>query len=258
MKLRRHGIAGFAWSSAGLVISLVTWEAVSRFTAVNPLLLPPPTQICVALIELVRSGELLRDVTVSLRRASVGFAAGLISGVAVGLLTARYARVQAVLAPLLHIARALPPVAIIPLVILWFGIGDFAKIWSIAFAVFFPVWVNTLSGASRVAPVYVWAGRSLGFNRREEVFRIILPASMPFIVAGIRNGVAVAFVMVFVSELAGADSGLGFQIAVSQLAYRVDRMIAALLVLATLAAVADLVLSRGARALFPWLTPIES
>jgi ABC-type nitrate/sulfonate/bicarbonate transport system permease component len=151
------------------------------------------------------------------------------------------------------VARALPPVAIIPLVILWLGIGDVAKVSSIAFAVFFPVWINTYAGANRVPSVYLWSGRSFGFSKREELFKIVLPASVPFIEAGLRTGIALAFVMVFVSELAGANAGLGYTIAIAQLAYRVDRMLAALVTLALLAATADYALHETMLWALPWL-----
>lgn len=253
MKVRKDTRGGVWWSVLAIAGVLVIWEIASRSGTVNALLLPAPSQVARAFIDLVQSGALLRDVAISVRRAFLGFVAGSVVGTALGLLTARVSLIRSLLNPLLQMARALPPVAIIPLVILWFGIGDVAKIWSISFAVLFPVWISTHTGAGRVPAVYLWAARSFGFTRGKELLRIVLPSSLPFIEAGLRTGVAVAFVMVFVSELAGADSGLGYEIAVAQLAYRVDQMLAALIVLALLAALSDYILLRTTRRLFPWL-----
>ena len=141
----------------------------------------------------------------------------------------------------------------IPLIIVWWGIGNEAKVTSIALAVFFPVWVSTDEGARNLPQAYVWAATAHGASQSEVLLRVVLPGALPFIVAGLRNAVALSFVMVFVSELAGASDGLGYQIAVSHLAYRIDRMMGALAVLGLCAALADAALVWGLRRAFPWL-----
>src|SRR5439155_10912565 len=111
--------------------------------------------------------------------------------------------------------RPLPPLAIITLVIVWFGIGEISKVFSIAFAVFFPVWINTHLGAREVPKTFIWSARTLGVKGVSILWKVIFPAAIPFVVAGLRTGVSLTFVMVFVSELAGASAGIGYKISVS-------------------------------------------
>ena len=229
------------------------WQSISLSGLVNPALFPPPTTVLRALVEMAKSGELARDVGASLWRAALGFLFGSVTGIALGLLTGRLAKLDAYLSPILQLFRPLPPVAIIPLIIIWFGIGEVSKVFSIAFAVFFPVWINTDLGARRVPRSFLWSSSTLGCHYPSLIWRVILPSTLPFIVGGLRVGISLAFVMVFVSELSGASSGVGYQISVSYLAYRVDRMIAALAVLGLLGVGSDLLLTLALRRALPWL-----
>lgn len=229
------------------------WEGISRSGVVDRTLFPPPTAVMAALVEMARRGELLHDIYSSLARAMAGFALGSIVGVATGLLTGRIQTLDAFLTPVLQLFRPLPPVAIIPLIIVWFGIGETSKVFSIAFAVFFPVWINTDQGARRVPRSFLWSARTLGCGYPQSLWRVILPAAVPFIVSGLRVGVSLAFVMVYVSELSGASSGVGYQISISYLAYRVDRMMAALATLGLLGLLFDTALVQLLYRALPWL-----
>jgi ABC-type nitrate/sulfonate/bicarbonate transport system permease component len=243
----------FGQTTVAIIFFLSAWEAVSRLAFIHISLFPPPTRVLAALIEMARSGELSRDVTASLWRAACGFAIGSVVGIVVGLLTGRIAPLNNYLSPIIQLLRPLPPVAIIPLVIVWFGIGEISKLFSISFAVFFPVWINTHLGAHGTPKTYIWSAHALGVRGLTVLWKVIFPSALPFVTAGLRTGVAVAFVMVFVSELAGASAGIGYQISVSHLAYRVDRMIAALAVLGLFGASADWLLTRTLWFAFPWL-----
>jgi NitT/TauT family transport system permease protein len=206
-----------------------------------------------ALGEMARSGELTRDIRVSVWRAAVGWLLGSFAAVGVGLVTGRIEAVREFVAPIIQLFRPLPPVAIIPVIIVWFGIGEISKVFSIAFAVFFPVWINAHVGSQRIPNSFLWSARTLKVKRLTILWKVIFPGALPFIVAGFRTGIAIAFIMVFVSELAGASAGLGYQISVSHLAYRVDRMMGALVVLGLLGALADLVMTKLLDMTFPWL-----
>lgn len=248
MFTRRHVRGVFSIAAMAFV-----WESVVRLGVVSPTLFPPPSRVVMAFIDLLRSGELVRDIWISSWRAMTGLAIGVCSGVVVGLATARIRIVDDFLSPIIEIVRPLPPVAIIPLVIVWLGIGDIAKVCSTAFAVFFPVWINAHSGGRDVPLAYLWAAQSLGIRPFSRFFRIILPSALPFILVGIRSGIAVAFVMVFVAELAGASAGLGYSISAYHLAYRTDRMIADLFVLGGLGAFTDWFITRSFGWFCPWL-----
>ena len=243
------------WLRAALAILafLVVWELTARMNPVRIPLFPPPTRVFLALIDMARTGELARDIRASLWRALIGFALGGLAGIAVGLITGRIEKLDNYLSPVIQLFRPLPPVAIIPLVIIWFGIGQTSKIFSIAFAVFFPVWVNAHLGAHDIPTTYLWSARTMSVTGVAAFRRVIFPAALPFIMAGLRIGISLAFVMVFVSELMGSDSGIGYQINTSYLAYRIDRMIAALVVLGGFGALGDLLLTKTALFVFPWL-----
>ncbi|MEK7069081.1 MAG: ABC transporter permease [Patescibacteria group bacterium] len=232
---------------------LALWEVVSRTSVVNPALFPPASQVASAFGNMITSGTLSSDLSASVWRLLAGLCVGSVIGILLGLLTGRIRSLAHALAPIIHILRSIPPVAIIPLVIVWFGIGDGAKIFSIAFAVFFPVWINTHVGAEQVQRVFLWKAKLAGLGTLATIRTIALPSATPFIITGIRNGIALAFIMIFVSELAGASSGLGYRISITQLAYRIDEMIAALIVLGALGALTDQLFVFGTRKIFPWL-----
>lgn len=242
----------FLWFILPIIVVAALWELVSRSGFVSPALFPPPSKVAIALWGMITAGTLFSDLRDSLWRLLAGLFIGSAIGVVFGLLTGRIKSFAAALSPIIQILRPLPPVAIIPLVIVWFGIDNSAKIFSIAFAVFFPVWLNTHIGARQIPQVFLW-GAKLLTNSSVKIFRrVVFPASIPFIMAGIRTGIAISFIMVFVSELAGASSGLGYRISITHLAYRLDEMIAVLIVLGVLGAIADQLFVVGARKLFPW------
>lgn len=243
-----------AWSIRLLPVVgfLLLWEIVSRSEVVNPRLFPPPTRVWRALCEWYASNEFWRDVTASCARMLIGFITGGVVGVVLGMLTGRNRAAEVTLTPLVQILRPLPPVAIIPLVIVWLGIGNTAKIFSIAFAVFFPVWINTHLGAARIPSTYIWSASLLSKSRIRTIFRILVPAALPSIIPGLRTAISIAFIMVYVSEIAGASSGIGYQISVCHLAYRIDRMMAALGVLAAAGALSDGLFAVTVWLAFPW------
>lgn len=249
---------------------LVGWELVARAGIVPAPLFPPPTGVIRALHEMATAkvrwptgccvwipgplqNDLVLDLGVSLQRGALGWAIGSLAGIVIGVLTGRLPVLNSYLAPIIQIFRPLPPVAIIPVIIVWFGIGDISKIFSIAFAVFFPVWINSHIGAQKIPKSFIWSAQSLRTGRFTMLRRVIFPGSLPFVAAGLRTGISVAFVMVYVSELAGASAGIGYEISSSHLSYRVDRMLGALLLLGAAGASADLLLSKALNSAFPWL-----
>ncbi len=236
-----------------VIVFLSLWEIVSRLEIVNPRLFPPPSLVWNALLEWAEKGELWRDIKASYWRMLIGYFIGGSLGIVAGILTGRSRLVNLSLSPIIQVLRPMPPVAIIPLVIVWLGIGDIAKIFSISFAVFFPVWINTHLGASSVASIYLWSAKILCPSKIRIIFNVLIPAVLPSIVAGLRTSIAIAFIMVYVAEIAGASSGIGYQISVSHLAYRIDKMVAALFVLAFAGALADFLFARLIQAAFPWM-----
>ena len=241
------------------IIGLLTlWEVVSQLGVVNPALFPAPSRVAFAFVDLISSGEMLTDIRASYFRLLIGLGIGTFFGIAVGLLTGRIKAFSSAVSPLIQVFRPLPPVAIIPLVIVWLGIGETAKIFSTAFAVFFPVWLNSHIGAQQIPERLLWSASTLTRSRWQTFKNVIFPSALPLIIAGVRTGIAIAFVMVFVTELAGASEGIGYRISTSHLAYRIDKMMAALVVLGGSGALADYLFSIGVLRIFPWLKFVQN
>jgi ABC-type nitrate/sulfonate/bicarbonate transport system permease component len=233
---------------------LLLWQLVSSLEWINPLLFPPPTKVLAALWTWIQSGEFFIDIGTSFWRMLVGYCIGAIIGIFLGITMGRVLWLDRMLGPILQLFRPLPPVAIIPLIIVWLGIEDKAKIFSIAFGVFFPIWINTYLGAHSIPKNYIWSAQLLTRSTIRKFFKIMIPAAMPSIIAGLRTAIPLAFIMVYVSEIAGSSSGLGYRIDVSHLAYRIDSMMAALLVLASAGFLTDYLFTMLIKKLYPWLS----
>lgn len=248
-----HFIKQYSIPVLAMVLALSLWQLMAEVEWVNPHLMPPPSKIARAFTEWVSSGEFLRDFWASIWRAGAGLFLGSLGGIGFGLLTGRVAWLNRALSPVLNLLRAFPPVALLPVFITFLGIGNTSKILAIAFACLFPVWVNTHIGASNVPEEYLQSARLMSRSRGRIFFHVVLPASLPWIIGGIRLAIAMSFIMLYVSELAGASSGLGYAISTNHLAYRFDKMFAALFFLGLLAAVSDNLFNKWSKAFFPWL-----
>ena len=241
------------FSIVSVTALLVIWQILASTEIINSKLIPPPTNVFSAIIEWAESGELQRDFLDSIWRAIIGLSCGAIIGITLGLVTGRSIKLNYILSPILNIFKAFPPVAMLPVFITLFGIGNFSKIFSIGFASIFPLWVNTHLGASTIPVEYIRSAKLLTKSTYKFFTQVVLPASMNSIIAGFRISIAISFIMLYVSELAGASSGLGYQISSSHLAYRMDKMLGALIVLGLSATLIDFLFNRLIKFFFPWV-----
>jgi ABC-type nitrate/sulfonate/bicarbonate transport system permease component len=248
--LRRH----LALGAAGLPGFLLLWELAPRVVpGVNTKMFPPPTQVAGVLWDMAfTSGDIWPHVGASLQRALWGFILGSIAGIAAGVLTGRSAWLRQLSDPVLHGLRAIPAIAIVPLAIVWFGLGDLSKVMLIAWGSFFPVWINTFFGVRDVPAVYLRSAATLGAGRRAMLLQVALPAALPFVFAGLRHATAVSFVVLVAAELVGAEKGLGFLISFAHLVFRVDIMFVGLLFLGAIGFLADQFFAWALHRLFPW------
>jgi ABC-type nitrate/sulfonate/bicarbonate transport system permease component len=218
---------------------LIVWEIVSALKLVNSALFPSPMDTWTAMVGLMASGLFFTDLEASLGRAAVGFGIGAILGIVVGLLTARVRAIQFILGPFLTVLRPVPAIALVPIAIVWFGIGEPSKYFVIAYTVFLAVWLNTHHGMERVPRTFVLASRSLGASRIREFVEVIVPAAAPYIVAGLRMGSALAFLSLVAAELSGASSGIGYRMQEARQYIRTDIMFVGLIELGILGALLD-------------------
>ena len=241
------------YSIASILVFGAIWEILPTVGWLDSRLIPPPSQILRGGIGWIESGEFRLDIVSSLTREIIGLVLGCFLGIILGLLTGRIKTIDYILSPLFHIFRAFPPVALLPVFITVLGIEDSSKVFSIAFACFFPTWLNTHIGAANIPIEYIQSAKLLSNSPLNIFYRVILPASSSAILTGIRLSIAIGFVLLYVSELAGASEGLGYRIANGQMSYRMDVMFAALFVLGGLAALTDWLFVRIMTYFLPWL-----
>ncbi|MBR1221673.1 ABC transporter permease [Bradyrhizobium sp. U87765 SZCCT0131] len=237
----------------GVLIFIAVWEAIPRYsTWINEVLFPPPSQVIQTFIPMLWSGEIARNIVISLGRAASGFSVALILGLAAGLVTARVRTLQYLAEPLLHGFRAIPTIALVPLCILWFGIGEPSKVALVAWGAFFPIWITTFIGVRDVHVVYLRSAACLGAGRIATLLLIVLPAALPFILSGIRQAIAVSLIVLVAAELSGASAGVAYMMSQGHQLFRVDIMFIGLVLLGIFGFLADRIFVALARRLFPW------
>lgn len=248
--IARSGALG--WTMAGLGLAAAIWTLVVATGQFPRQLFPSVPQIIHAGYTLWNDGLLVDDIAASLQRAAVGFVIGSTLGVAAAVITANTTAGRNVLQPVLRLLSPIPTIGLVPLAILWFGLGEDSKVLVIALGVFVPVWINSHAGLAGTPLDYLQAARCLGASASQTLARIILPEAAPDIVAGLRVGAAMAFVLIVVAEMTGTTSGLGYRIYQAQLFSQADRLIFCLIVLGVAGALSDLVIASVTRPITGW------
>ncbi|MDE2363578.1 MAG: ABC transporter permease [Hyphomicrobiales bacterium] len=216
-------IPDYVFSIGAVVVVLVLWFVASPF--VKPGYLPTPKEMGGAMVDLVRNGyqghSLAEHIGASLFRTLTGFVIGVAIGVPVGLLTGYNRRVGAVVSPIMAFIRPIPPIAFIPMSVLYFGLGEIGKIVLIVFVSFNYVQANAHAGAANFPIAYNRAAQALGLTRLQSFFRIILPGALPQIFTGVKIALALSWAVVVAAELVGAQTGLGYMISDAALLFRI-------------------------------------
>jgi ABC-type nitrate/sulfonate/bicarbonate transport system permease component len=216
-----------------LAALLALWQVSALYWVASPNW-PPVTRIAADLVAGLGSGELPGVFGSSLYRMLSGYALGTAAGLALGLLMASVRLVHAALEPAVELLRPIPIPAIIPPLILLLGVDDAMKIFIVAFSAFFPVLVNTVAGVRAVDPVPVNVARTFGYGRLRTALRVVLPASLPYILAGMRVSLALALIVTVVAEMIAGSEGIGYYIMTMQYALRAGDMYGAIFLLAAL------------------------
>jgi NitT/TauT family transport system permease protein len=206
-------LAAFKRYSPVLILALV-WEVLPRVGLVSAGILPPITVILASGAELFASGDIYHHAGMSLFRAFTGLAAAIGFGVVAGISMAWFKPVRIVLNPLVQMVYPIPRSALIPVMIMWFGIGSLSKIVLIFLGCMLPVIISAYNGARGVEQVFIWSARSLGASRNQVLWEVILPAAMPSILNGIRTALAICFVLLVSTELLISREGLGYLIGI--------------------------------------------
>ena len=241
-KVERIALPKVRWGEArwlSPLVLLVLWELGSRANVIPAQVLAAPSTVARSFWELAASGELGRNVLVSLARAAAGLAIGLVAG-AVLALVAGFSRLgETAIDPLMQLKRTIPVVALTPLFIVWFGIGEAPKVTLVAVATVFPIYLNLFSGVRGVDPRLVEAGSSFGLNNAELIAHVVLPGALPAFLVGLRYATGIALVMLVVAEQINAQAGLGHLINDARDFMRTDVIVVCLVVYALLGLLGD-------------------
>jgi ABC-type nitrate/sulfonate/bicarbonate transport system permease component len=236
--------------TCSIIFAFALWEVFGR--QVNPLFMSYPSKIVLGAISLIQAGQLQAALLESLRTLVLGYVGGAVFGVLVGLAVGRYREVEATLDWLINAFYATPLVALIPLVILWFGLGFTAKLFIVFLFTLFPVLINTSIGVRNVNRSLIDVGVAFVANERQIFTRIILPASLPYIMAGLRLGIGRAIIGMVTAEFFTAISGLGGLVVKYGNQFRTDEMLVPVIILMCLGVILTGSLQRAEQLIAPW------
>ena len=240
----------------GLLIFFGSWQVISslvlpRIDANLVTLMPPPTEVIKAATALIVSGELLKHFLTSLQREAIAFSYACVA-IPLGVLMGWSKTIQNLMEPVFEMLRPIPPIAWIPLAILWFGISDFQNQFIIFLGIFFPLLINTITGVKNVEHNIVRAARCLGASERAILIKVVFRAALPQIVTGIRVGLGVGWMALVAAELVGATSGLGWLISDARSVLRTDIILVGMISIGVAGLLIDQGLRWVARKLLPW------
>jgi ABC-type nitrate/sulfonate/bicarbonate transport system permease component len=242
--------------AAALVGGLGLWAAVTaangRLEVVNPVLLPGPIEVARVGVELVRSGELGWHFLTSLGRVAQGFGLAAAAALGLGLLVGLCVPLRLMVEPIVEFVRPIPPLAFLPMFLVWFGLGEASKVAFIGYTTFFPMFVAITASVLRVDVVLLRAAASLGASRGDLVRRVMLPAALPGIVVALRVGVGLALFVIVGAEFMGADAGLGHLIMEGRTFFNPPQIIMGALVLGLLGSLVNATLLAAERRLLRW------
>jgi ABC-type nitrate/sulfonate/bicarbonate transport system permease component len=237
----------------GLVFALLALWQVAALRGLPDYVLSP-LDIGRNFIAALGTGELYVDAWASLMRAIPGFIVGTVLGVALGLAAGIAKNFDEMLSPLVFLTYPVPKIVMLPVFMLWFGIGDLSKVLIIALACFYPSFINAFYGSRATPRILVWSARNMGASQAQIFRRVVLPAALPLIFAGMRVSLALSFIVMFATEMINARSGLGHLIREAENGMRFDLMYVALLAIAILGYAGDRLLRFSRQRLLPWET----
>ena len=249
LRLKLLAVAAFlvAWGTASM--------AVGVFKLFNPIFLPGPWVVFGALVTLAAKGQLWGHVAATLERVAIGFTTGAILAIGLGLPCGYFRRLRNVVEPVVELLRPIPPLAMLPLFIVWVGIGETSKVGFITYATFFPMFLTTVHAVGQMDPLLVRAAQSLGARPAQLFFRVILPAALPDMLTGLRLGIALSFFVIVISEFIGAEQGLGFLINDGRSFFLVPQMLGAAVLLGLFGYAGNALVRLGERRLLRWQHP---
>jgi len=235
-----------------LLLIALAWEMVSRLELVSTTALPPLSEVIVAWIDMIKSGELINNGIASLYRGAAGLALSIAIGATLGIVMAWWKTVNLLVAPLVEVFYPLPKSALIPVTVIWLGFGDGSKILLIFLGCMLPVTIGAFNGARSSEQVLVWSARSMGAHKLRMLWDVVVPSAMPELLNGIRTALALSFILLVSSELIVAQKGFGYLIGYLGANGNYDAMYAVVLSVAFLGFAADRAYLMIAKRVLAW------
>jgi len=239
-------------AAATLLGIVALWQAGASAGVIPTLFLPPPVNIVRALYQLAASGELWLHLGASLQRLAIGWTVGTVCGIALGFAVGLSSWLRSPGMAVVSALFPIPKIALVPLFIIWFGIGEGSKVATLAFGVFFPTVINTAAGVDAVSRNLVRMGQAFGLSNAAILRKIILPGALPAILSGFRVTTSIAIILLVAAEMIGADRGIGAFVLQAGNLYDTDNLLAGIVVLSLLGLLVAWVLGRLERALLGW------
>ena len=223
---------------ASLTTFILLWQLLSTFVF-NPYMIPPPTAVAAAFVPMAETGEIFKHVTISLVRVVIGFVLGSALAIVVGVVMGRMRVVYELLDPIIEFLRYLSPTAMIPIAVIWFGIGENSKYFLIFWGTFFFVLINTIAGVMRTPVARQRAAQCLGASELQIFILVVVPSAVPYIITGMRVAMAYSFMSIIPAEMLAADSGLGYLLQTAGMLAQTDRIFVALVTISLLGFITD-------------------
>jgi ABC-type nitrate/sulfonate/bicarbonate transport system permease component len=231
---------------------LLAWELAARFGVIDVRFFPAPTTIIGALIDLTRSGELIEHVTISLQRIALGFLLGGIPAVIIGISMGISRPMRALIDPLISATFPIPKSALLPFILLIFGLGEMSKVVMVAIGVFFPIAINATAGVLQINQIYLDVGKSFKASKWDTFRTIALPGALPFIMTGVKLSAGIALILIAVTEMVGAKSGIGYMIWSAWEIFNVPKMYVGLFTIALIGFAVTFLLREVERWVIRW------
>jgi NitT/TauT family transport system permease protein len=253
MRLRQIGLLLLPWC-----LLVLGWHVIASSGWVNEALMPTPSHVASKFVELLIGGRLGMDILKSTQRVVLGVSLGIALAVPLGFLIGWYKDARTFLDPLINFFRALPPIALIPLVIVYFGIDEPAKVIILFYASFFAGVIVMYEGVSQISPIYIKVAKTLGATEWEIFSRVIVPLTMPHILTAFRVALGVAWATLVASELVAAQQGLGALIQSAGSYFQIDIIYVGIVSIGSVALSMDLALRAVSRRLIRWQERVEA
>jgi NitT/TauT family transport system permease protein len=234
------------------LLLLLIWELLARAGTIDTRLLSSPTLILQSLMPLVVSGELLHNTLVSVQRVVLGFVAGSIPGVLLGVAMGLSPLVRSSIEPMIQATYPIPKLAIMPLILLVFGLGETSKIFTIAIGVFYLVVINAMAGVLHIEKIYLDVARNFRAGRKDFYLTVALPGALPMIFTGLKLGMGMALILVVAAEMSAAKAGVGWMIWRAYDMFAIEQMFIALIVLSVLGYLFSILLDLVEHWVIPW------